>query len=108
MPYKLIIMTNQLSSISYQPKLGEPLPASKHAVSVSLPKWADVVGYEEAEPRVINAMKTGYPRFVYNPITKKLFNEAEKKFAKENEFCLVFPSERIARLGQEFCGTGRI
>lgn len=84
--------------MSDQQKLGEPLPQSKHAVSVSLPKWDDVIGYEEGNPRVINAMKTGYPRFVYNAITKKLFAEAEKKFAGENEFCLVFPSERIAKI----------
>lgn len=100
--YKAWLMNNQL------PALGEPLPASKHAVSVSLPKWADVVGYEESDPRVINAMKTGYPRFVYNSITKKLFAEAEKKFAKADEFALVFPSERIAKLGIKFCGAGRV
>lgn len=91
-----------------QTELGEPLPASTHAVSVSLPKWADVVGYEEGDARVVNAMKTGYPRFVYNKITKKLFEAAEKKFASENEFCLVFPSERIANLGLKFCGAGRV
>ena len=95
-------MNNQL------PALGEPLPASKHAVSVSLPAWADVVGYEEADPRVINAMKTGYPRFVYNSIVKKLFAAAEKKFAKAGEFALAFPSERIAKLAQKFCQAGRV
>lgn len=96
-------MNNQL------PALGEPLPNSTHAVSVSLPKWADVVGYEEANPRVVDAMKTGYPRFVYNPLVKKLFAAAEQKFAKENEFCLTFPSRRIAELGAKFCGdNGRV
>ncbi len=103
-------MTNQIKNqkSKIKNKLGEPLPASKHAVSVSLPKWADVVGYETSEPRVINAMKTGYPRFVYNPIVKKLFAAAEKKFAHENEFCLAFPSARIAELGKKFCKTGRV
>ncbi len=96
MVYKSITMNNQQS-------LGEPLPNTKHAVSVSLPTWADVIGYEEGNPRVINAMKTGYPRFVYNEITKKLFKEAEKKFAEADEFCLVFPSERVAKLCVKFC-----
>lgn len=102
-------MIDQPRTTNHEPRpLGEPLPASKHAVSVSLPKWADVVGYEEGESRVIHAMKTGYPRFVYNKVTKRLFAEAEKKFASEDEFCLVFPSARIAQLGRKFCGTGKV
>ena len=44
--------------------LGDPIPAfTEHAISVSLPTWADNVGYEEGEARVINAMQSGYPRF---------------------------------------------
>lgn len=43
--------------------LGCPLPFDDHAVSVSLPKWADVVGYEEGDPNIVTAMKSGYPRF---------------------------------------------
>lgn len=44
--------------------LGSPIPAlTPHAVSVSLPKWADNVDYEEGRPRVTQAMQTGYPRF---------------------------------------------
>ncbi len=44
--------------------LGNPIPAfTEHAISVSLPTWADNVGYEEGEARVVDAMQTGYPRF---------------------------------------------
>jgi hypothetical protein len=44
--------------------LGSSIPPhTAHAISVSLPTWVDVVGYEEGERRVIDAMKTGYPRF---------------------------------------------
>jgi hypothetical protein len=47
-----------------QNPLGNPIPAfTEHAISVSLPKWADNVGYEEGEARVIDTMQTGYPRF---------------------------------------------
>ena len=47
-----------------QNPLGSTIPAfTEHAISVSLPKWADNVGYEEGEARVIDAMQTGYPRF---------------------------------------------
>ena len=31
-------------------ELGQPIPASAHAVSVALPRWQDVVGYEEKDP----------------------------------------------------------
>jgi cystathionine gamma-synthase len=47
-----------------QATLGASIPAhTPHAISVSLPKWRDNVGYEEGEKRVIDAMVTGYPRF---------------------------------------------
>ena len=47
-----------------QNTLGNPIPAfTEHAISVSLPKWVDNVGYEEGEARVIGTMQTGYPRF---------------------------------------------
>lgn len=44
--------------------LGSSIPAfTEHAISVSLPKWADNVSYEEGEARVLDTMQTGYPRF---------------------------------------------
>jgi cystathionine gamma-synthase len=47
-----------------QNTLGNPIPAfTEHAISVSLPKWADNIGYEEGEARVVGVMQTGYPRF---------------------------------------------
>lgn len=47
-----------------QNPLGNPIPAfTEHAISVSLPKWADNVGYEENDARVMDTMQTGYPRF---------------------------------------------
>lgn len=53
-----------VASSFVSPPLGHSIPYSTpHAVSVSLPTWRDNVGYEEAEPRVVNAMQTGYPRF---------------------------------------------
>jgi hypothetical protein len=44
--------------------VGCPLPPhTAHAISVSLPKWRDVVGYEEGDKRVLGCMLNGYPRF---------------------------------------------
>lgn len=92
----------------FKTQLGHPLPNSLHAVSVSLPKWADVVGYEEGEKRVVDAMKLGYPRFVYHPLVKQLFAEAEAEFAKVGEFCMVLPSKKVAEQCVEFCKAGKV
>jgi cystathionine gamma-synthase len=55
--------------------LGNTIPAfTEHAISVSLPKWADNVGYEEGESRVLNAMQTGYPRFFIHLNIRKVSN----------------------------------
>lgn len=43
---------------------GKRLPDSEHAVSVSLPTMADVVGYEESVAAVMRQICSGYPRFV--------------------------------------------
>ena len=56
-----------------QNPLGNPIPAfTEHAISVSLPEWADNVGYEEGEARVLDAMQTGYPRFFIQTSIKKV------------------------------------
>ena len=56
-----------------QNPLGYPIPAfTDHAISVSLPEWADNVGYEEGEARVLDAMQTGYPRFFIHANIKKV------------------------------------
>ncbi len=83
--------------------LGEPLPNTKHAVSVSLPTWKDVIGYEENEPRVIEALQAGYPRFTFHPTIKKLFAVLLKKFGDPiTQGCLAFPSRRSAKLCKDY------
>jgi cystathionine gamma-synthase len=76
--------------------LGKPLPDSVHAVSVSMPAWAHVIGYEECEEAVINALKCGYPRFFRHPLIQRLFEEASGRFAGGDETSFVFPSEAAA------------
>lgn len=88
--------------------LGTPLPNTKHAVSVSLPKWEDVVGYEEKHERVISALQLGYPRFTYHPITEQLFQAAADAFAKQGEKAIIFPSEKVANQCVEYIGEGRV
>jgi cystathionine gamma-synthase len=78
-------------------ELGRPIPDSPHAVSVALPRWQDVVGYEEGRPEVIARLATGYPRFVVHPLVRALAN----RLGGENP-CLPFPSRRAAELCADF------
>ncbi|KAG1729260.1 pyridoxal phosphate-dependent transferase [Suillus lakei] len=81
-------MTAPLSASNYP--LGSAVPPfTQHAISVSLPTWADNVGYEEGEKRVVDAMVSGYPRFF-------IHLSIEKKFGVPNEKCLLCPSKKIA------------
>lgn len=76
--------------------LGKALPDSPHAVSVSLPLWEHVIGYEEKDPAVRDVLQAGYPRFVFNPLVARLFAQCRDRFAGPEEIAFAFPSERSA------------
>ena len=38
--------------------LGHPLPDATHAVSMALPRWQDVIAYEEQDPSCRQALQT--------------------------------------------------
>ena len=78
-------------------ELGCPIPALPHAVSVALPRWQDVVGYEEKTPEVVNALTSGYPRFFIHAEVQELARRIG-----DGRPCLPFPSLRAARLCAEF------
>lgn len=88
---------------SSQP-LGAPLPNDAHACSVSLPTWASVVGYEEGNVQVAQALKCGYPRFVYHPYVLQLMQYVCEEYASPNkeEDCLILPSRAAALRCQAF------
>jgi cystathionine gamma-synthase len=52
--------------------LGQTCPNSPHAVVSSLPTMADVRGYEEGDPRVMAALRSGYPRFRVHAFIQEL------------------------------------
>lgn len=82
----------------WQPEeLGRPIPDSIHAVSVALPRWQDVVGYEEKQSDVLNRLEGGYPRFVIHPLVESIGRQLG-----QGRPCLPFPSERIALEAAEF------
>ena len=81
--------------------LGKPLPASPHANSVCLPTWQDVIGYEEVDPRVIDRLQTGYPRFFIHPVTERFFAECSRRFAGREEICHAYPTRATAQRALE-------
>ncbi|MEI8235243.1 MAG: PLP-dependent transferase [Verrucomicrobiota bacterium] len=72
--------------------LGRALPDSVHAVSVALPRWEDVIGYEEQKPEVLSRLACGYPRFVIHPLVRAVARELGGGDAPS----LPFPSGRAA------------
>ena len=38
-------------------QVGKPIPASLHAVSMCLPRWEDVIGYEERDPATLHQLQ---------------------------------------------------
>jgi len=73
------------------------MPDSTHAVSMALPRWQDVVGYEEKRPEVTRRLSNGYPRFVIHPLVAELGRRLG-----QGRPGLPFPSARAARAAAEF------
>ena len=79
--------------------LGRPIPDTVHAVSMALPRWEDVVAYEEKEPHILDRLVSGYPRFVVHPIVQ----EVAQRLGGAKP-CLPFPSRRVAELAAKHVG----
>ncbi|KAJ2081602.1 Cystathionine gamma-synthase [Coemansia sp. RSA 988] len=80
-------------SLTSQVPLGEGVPPNtRNAVSVSLPTWDDNIGYEKADPRVLNRMKNGYPRFFIARSIQALATYFERRLALPSESAMLFPS----------------
>jgi cystathionine gamma-synthase len=78
-------------------ELGRAIPESPHAISMALPRWQDVVGYEEKNPEVMNRLRIGYPRFLVHPRVQELATRLAG-----DQPCLPFPSAQAAGLCAEF------
>eukprot|EP00164_Ancoracysta_twista_P001409 GFYU01001834.1.p1 GENE.GFYU01001834.1~~GFYU01001834.1.p1 ORF type:complete len:624 (+),score=210.95 GFYU01001834.1:513-2384(+) len=85
--------------------LGVPLPpTSLHSVSVSMPTWQSVVGYEEGDQKVHKALQCGYPRFKVHPHCEELIETlyATHNIDREAKCLFVFPTLPIAQRCSEF------
>jgi cystathionine gamma-synthase len=82
--------------------LGSPLPDDRHAISVCLPTWDAVLGYEEARDKVVKRMRCGYPRFFKHPLVERLFANAADQLAVESERVVIFPHREAAQRALRF------
>ena len=90
-----------MSTSVFSNSLGYPIPFDDHAVSVLLPQWSHIVGYEEGDSKIINAMKSGYPRFKINSSVECLIQLlVKRKVLQQNSqrhlTCFPFATKAVA------------
>lgn len=85
-----------MSNLRHHP-LGSPVPASVHAVCVSLPTVRDVIGYEEKHPETLAAVKFAYPRFVFHDYVLRAAEWGAKRHGLEGRAVYAVASEASAR-----------
>jgi len=83
---------------------GQPVPNSPHAVLCSLPRLADVIGYEERRPEIVAAMKVGYPRFLTNPLVARAQQQAAVELAVGARVVRLVATEGLAVEMTRFIG----
>ena len=86
--------------------LGQPIPSWPHATSVCLPTWADNVGYEEGEERVLSQLRCGYPRFVLHRWTEELHQVAATTLG--TDMARVFGVEATACRAAAYIGGATV
>ncbi|WP_108558328.1 PLP-dependent transferase [Arcobacter caeni] len=76
---------------------GQTLPINNiHAVSVSMPELQDVIDYEEQTPKILEKIKSAYPRFVMHPYLKLLASHIKEKYKISNAYEVVLLSSQKA------------
>ena len=83
--------------------LGNAIPDSPHAVSVALPRWEDVIDYEEKKPSCLNTLKSIYPRFGLNPLVAKVAQIALDKSKEKGIAAWPFPNIETAKEAEKHC-----
>lgn len=85
--------------------LGEPMPASVHAVTCSLPTMRDVIGYEEKDPRILSQITSGYPRFVSHFYLRRIEEEWKKRHGLSDSQIFFTSSQTAAFDMRAFSGA---
>ncbi len=88
--------------------LGTRIPDTPHAVSVSIPKMADVIAYEEHDPEARRKMKSGYPRFVVHECLRAIEAYWQRLFDKPGQPVWLTSSEKMARSLERYLDTSSL
>ena len=87
--------------------LGHPLPDSTHAVSVALPRWRDVIAYEDNDPQCRSQLRAFYPRFALHPLVAEVAQQAlalsPNGMTSPGSSAWPFPNGTAAQLAQHHC-----
>ena len=87
--------------------LGHPLPDSTHAVSVALPRWRDVIAYEDNDPQCRSQLRAFYPRFALHPLVAEVAQQAlalsPNGMTSPGTSAWPFPNGTAAQLAQNHC-----
>ena len=95
---------NLLTDPCWRPEdLGQALPNSPHAVSVALPRWKDVIAYEEKDPECINSLQSIYPRFGLNPLVAKIAKKGLESSDLKEGSCWPYPDHKTAIEAKLYC-----
>ncbi|KAB8226587.1 pyridoxal phosphate-dependent transferase [Aspergillus novoparasiticus] len=69
---------------------------------MSLPTWADNVGYEEGDKRVMDKLPNGYPRFFIHSNIAGFANDIVTKYGTPDQSAMLFPSHKPAHRCRNF------
>lgn len=94
------MIVDVLKNPRWQPhELGLPMPDDRHAVSACLPLWHHNIGYEEADPAVLDALQAAYPRFRFHPLIQQL---CQQEFNRDGHMGLPFASPNAASRAAQY------
>ncbi len=82
--------------------LGQAIPNSPHAVSVALPRWKDVIAYEEKDPKCTNLLQSIYPRFGLNPLIAQIAKKALNSYGSNGSSAWPYPNIATATKAKKY------
>jgi len=92
----------KVSGLGHFP-LGCPVPKKSHAVCVSLPTIEDLIGYEEKNPDTVNAISSGYPRFVSHPSIIDLSKHLDRMDGSDQFETFLLSNSSDLQFASEVC-----
>ncbi len=82
--------------------LGQAIPNTPHAVSVALPRWEDVIAYEEKETTCIELLQSVYPRFGLNPLVREIAQKAIETYGSKGTSAWPYPNIATAKKAKRY------